>query len=878
MRLDSREAILKGGDGGKVVIAGGPDRSRLVDAIRYGDELQMPPKQQLGDREIEALTQWIKLGMPWPDSSQQLGTAADVAKSHWAFQPVRKPALPEVRDADWSQTAIDRFVLAKLEEAGLTPSTQTDRRTFIRRATFDLLGLPPTPKEVAAFEADSIRNRQSAFRNVIDRLLASPRYGERWGRHWLDVARYADNKGYVFFEDKKYPWAYTYRDYVIRAFNEDLPFDRFVLEQIAADQLDLGDDNRPLTAMGFLTLGGHFMNNTHDMIDDRIDVVTRGLMGLTATCARCHEHKYDPIPQADYYSLYGVFRSSYEPTLHPQFESPPETDEYRKFAEEMTKREKALIDFVTGRHRELVTGARERISEYLKAAHARRGQPPAANFMLLVDKGDLNPTMILRWQFHLEDPRRIHDGVWRPWRVLAEASAETFIQQVAEVCQPPAEQDTSTPINPMIRDRISASSPMSMDELADVYGELLHDINGQWLAAVKRAKEAGEPSPQQLADPNAEQLRQVLYGPDAPPDAPLALDWGFLSLFPDRPTQGEYKKLLKSVEEWSSTGAGAPARAMVLYDAATPYKPRIFQRGRPTRLGEYVPRQFLAVANPDRKPFEHGSGRRELAEAIIDPSNPLTARVIVNRIWLHHFGQGLVTTPSDFGVRSDPPSNPELLDYLAATFVEQDWSIKELHRAIMTAAVYQQQSIDRDDGMKIDPDNRLLWKMKRRRLGFEALRDSVLAVSNGLNSGMYGPPVDLFGGNQSNPRRSVYGFIDRMDVSPLLTTFDFPNPSSSSPQRVPTTVPPQALYLMNNKFAADAAHRLAERMKSSRAKLDQADDAERIATIYRLLFAREPTADEHRLAGEFLAEDSDLPHWATYVHGLLMTNEFIFVD
>ena len=870
LRLDSREAIVKGSAGGKVVVAGDPQTSRLVEAIRYRGELKMPPNKQLTASEIAALTQWVRLGLPWPETTPRIGTASDAAASHWAFQPVKKSDLPRVQRTNWGRTAIDRFVLARLEEVGVAPSPRADRRTFVRRATFDLLGLPPTPDEVDAFVNDSSPN---AVAKLVDRLLASPRYGERWGRHWLDVARYADNKGYVFFEDKKYPWAYTYRDYVIRALNDDLPYDQFVREQIVADQLDLGSDKRALAAMGFLTLGGHFMNNTHDIIDDRIDVVTRGLMGVTVTCARCHDHKFDPIPQADYYSLYGVFRSSYEPTVHPLFEPPPDTDEYRKFAAEMTKREKALMDFVTGKHRELVTGARQRVDEYLKAANARRGVPAADDFMLLVEKGDINPAMLLRWQRYLENPRRIHDEVWRPWRELSEAASETFGQELLKLARPAADQGSARQINPILREKLAAASPKTMDELADLYAGVLRDVNAQWLSLLKQAEGAGAPAPKQLADASAEQLRQTLYGPDAPADAPLKLDWGFLSLFPDRPTQGEYKTLLKAVEDWSATGAAAPPRAMVLYDADTPYETRIFLRGQPNQLGDFVPRQFLKLVSSDRKPFAQGSGRRELAEAIVDPSNPLTARVIVNRVWLHHFGRGLVTTPSDFGLRSDPPSHPELLDYLASEFIDQGWSIKELHRAIMTTSVYQQESVDREDGVKTDPENRLLWKMNRRRLDFESLRDATLAVSDHLEAVSYGPPVDLFGGNQSHPRRSIYGFVDRMDVSPLLTTFDFPNPIASSPQRVTTTVPPQALYLMNNKFTADAASRLAKREELAKAPV-----SDRIRLVYQRLFAREPAKGEAELGRGFLGEEPEDGIWDRYVHGLLMTNEFMFVD
>ncbi len=864
LRLDSRAAVLQGGDGGAVVVAGQPQASRLVDAIRYGDELQMPPDEQLSDREIAALTRWVELGLPWPANQPLLASRPDASDTHWAFQPVRKPETPVLEADHWSRTAIDRFILAKSRGANVPPSEQATRHTLIRRATFDLIGLPPTPDEVTAFVND---DSPDAFDKLIDRLLASPRYGERWARHWLDVARYADNKGYVFFEDKKYPWAYTYRDYVIRALNSDVPYDRFVREQLAADQLELGEDKRPLTAMGFLTLGGHFMNNTHDIMDDRIDVVTRGLMGLTVTCARCHDHKYDPVSQADYYSLYGVFRSSFEPTVPPLFDTPPATDEYRAFAEELAKREKALVDFVAEKHRELVTDARTRIAEYLLAAHTRRGLPPADDFMLLTDKGDINPAMILRWQTYLESPQRPHDRVWAAWRAMAELPADQFAERSRGIVDALAPDQ----LNRLVRGGLLAENPATIDDAARVYAKVLVTINEKWLATVAAASN-GKPAAA-LDDADEEEVRQVLYGADVPANAPLELDWGFLSLFPDRPTQGEYQKLIKAVEEWSATGAGAPARAMVLYDATNPHEPRIFRRGNPNQLGDAVPRQFPQFFAAKQDPFHVGSGRLELAEAIVDANNPLTARVIVNRVWAHHFGHGLVRTPSDFGLRSDPPSHPKLLDYLAATFVEEGWSIKTLHHQIMTSSVYRQASVDRDDGLRADPENRLLWKMNRRRLDFESLRDAVLAVSDNLTTELYGPALDLFGDNQSHPRRTIYGFIDRLDVSPLLTTFDFPNPIASSPQRESTTVPPQALYLMNNQFAADAARRIANDVIQS-----TADSPSRIARAYTLLFGREPTADELTVAQDLIGAQPDVATWSLYVHGLLMTNEFTFVD
>ncbi|MFT3882430.1 MAG: DUF1549 and DUF1553 domain-containing protein [Gemmatales bacterium] len=687
--------------------------------------------------------------------------------------------------------------------------------------------------------------------------------GERWARHWLDVARYADNKGYVFFEDKNYPWAFTYRDYVIDAFNRDLPYDRFLQEQLAADQLKLGD-TKSLAALGFLTVGGHFMNNTHDIIDDRIDVVSRGLMGLTVTCARCHDHKFDPISQGDYYSLYGVFRSSTEPLVPPIWGQAPTTNSYEKFAKDLADREKKLLDFVTARHQELVSDARKRVTEYLQAVYASRNQPPVDDFMLIADKGDLNPTMINRWRVYLNDAGKRGDLLWKPWYIFASIPEEKFALRSEEVIQ---SIQSEKGLNQLIKQAF-VSPPADMKEVAKRYGQLLGEIERRWRLTLIRTVLSRKPLPPRLDDPDAEQLRAVLYGPQSPADAPLALDWGFLSLFPDRATQDEYKKLIKEVEVHSAKG---PARAMVLNDAARAYEPQVFLRGQPNRLGEHVPRQFLAVVNPYRQPFTNGSGRLELAQEVTSKKNPLTARVIANRVWMHHFGTGLVATPSDFGLRGSAPTHLELLDYLAADLMEHGWSLKRLHRQIMMSAVYQQQSLDRADALARDSENRLLWKMNRRRLEFEALHDSILCVSGQLDGTMGGPAVPLFTGKN---RRAIYRYVDRLDFPSLLTTFDVPNPANSTPQRNLTTVAPQALFLMNGPMVREAAKRIGA-MKDIQ---QWTAIPEKLQAVYRLLFQRQPIEREVMLALRYLGEKPSQDRWIDFIHGLMMTNEFAFVD
>ena len=887
LRLDTKQGFLKGGDNGAVVDAKQPDQSELVLAIRREEGRKMPPDKPLPAREVDTLVEWIRRGSFWPDelTLPANDSIREAAGKHWAFQPLSWPtqltsanrtqAAPATSDY-WSRTPLDRFVHRKLNAAGLSPSPTADRHTLLRRVSFDLIGLPPTPDEMEEFLAD---DHPDAFERVVDRLLSSPHYGERWGRHWLDVARYADTKGYVFFEEKKFPWAWTYRDYVIRSLNDDLPFDRFVIEQLAADQLELGDDKRPLTAMGFLTLGGRFMNNLHDVLDDRIDVVSRGLLGLTAACARCHDHKFDPIPQADYYSLYGVFRSSIEPTLPPEFLPPPKTEEYAKFSTEMNARQKKLIDFVAGKHSALVTSARTRAAEYLLAAQAQMEKPPTDDFMLLADTNDVNPTMTLRWQIVLEAARKKRHPVWQPWTEFASLPSDQFAQKALEVCErlnsgrePKADgrKPLVQPLNPLVITTHCESPPKSLAEVATRYGELFKRIDAKW--------QATKPTP--LSGPHEEEIRRVLYGPDAPPDVPLAMGWGFLSLFPDRPTQGEYQKLIKELEQWSMTTAGAPARAMVLVDDATPFDPQIFLRGNPNRFGAPVPRQSLAISAPDRKPFATGSGRLELARSIVDPRNPLTARVFVNRVWMHHFGVGLVKTPSDFGLRSDPPSHPELLDWLAANFIQSGWSVKWLHRQIVLSATYQQASPSKTvqrvsaDGSRqsADPDNRWLSQMNRRRLEWESLRDALLATSGEMNRRVGGESVELLTG--FNPRRTLYGTLDRLDVPNLLTTFDFPTPAATNPQRDSTTVAPQALFLMNGDLTFEVASRLLRRPEVVTA----ADSPSRVRQLFLICFQRTPNDAEQQAAREFLSDTPTTERWTAFVQSLLLANEFAFVD
>ena len=843
LRLDSRKAVIEGGKNGAVVVPGNPNTSKLITSIKHEGQLKMPRDKKLSDIEIKAFEKWVTLGLPWPDSIKITLKNTKSETEHWSFLPIKK-AVPPINEMSHP---IDSFIHQKLNKRLIKQSATADKRTLIRRLSIDLIGLPPSISEISAFENDP---SSDAYEKVVDRLLASPRYGERWARHWLDIARYADNKGYVFFEDKNYPWAWTYREYAINSLNNDLPYNQFIIEQIAADQIET-KDKKSLAALGFLTVGGHFMGNTHDIIDDRIDVMTRGLMGLTVSCARCHDHKFDPIPAADYYSLYGIMRSSFEPITPPLYDAEPITEEYKKFALELKTKEKKLLDFVQAKHRDLVTQSRSRVADYLLAAYQAGNQPPADDFMLLADKGDLNPAMIARWRAFLERMKIQKDPTWAIWHRYSSLNPSSFSQSALEVRNLLSD-------NPNVLQAFRVP-PKSIKEVADTYGKLLGETEKAWLSS-------GGKIP--LEDKNAEMIRSALYGPNSPADAPLALDWGFLDLFPDRTTQGEYKALIKDLETHLVKG---PPRSMVLLDSNELYEPNIFIRGQPNRIGDKVPRQFLKVLDSNRQSFLKGSGRLELAKSIASNTNPLTSRVFVNQVWAHHFGNGLVGTLGDFGVRGDLPTHPELLDWLAMNFMENNWSIKKLHKVIVTSNTYKQNSNDREDALKVDPENKLLWKQNRRRLDFESLHDSVLSVSGNLDLKVGGPSVSFFTGKN---RRAVYGYIDRLDFPSLLATFDIPNPASSSVERTSTTVAPQALYLMNGPFVREAAKKVLNLNTIKEIKsTDQKADAIMLAVL-----GRKPTAKEKLQMINFVMGPNENEAWLDLTHGLFLTNEFAFVD
>jgi hypothetical protein len=834
LRLDSRAAVLEGGENGPAIVPGEPDKSLLVQAVRYAHEdIKMPPKARLPETSVEAIAAWVKLGAPWPAQAPASAETVDqAAQTHWAFRPVRRVAPPSVKDSGRVGSPIDAFILARLEAQEMTLSPQADRRTLIRRASFDLTGLPPTAEEIARFEADPAPD---AFARVVDRLLASPHYGERWGRHWLDVARYADTKGYVFQEERRYPYAYTYRDYIVRAFNQDRPYDQLIREQLAADLLpeqEKAKDPAALAALGYLTVGRRFLNNQQDILDDRIDVVTRGLLGLTVACARCHDHKFDPIPTDDYYSLYGVFASSVEPAELPLLPESSPSPESRDFARQLADRQKMVDGFLDAKRDEIRTDLRQHMSVYFLAAFELGFDSRAAKLDERATADGLKPGRLRwqaeRWKVVLNAP----GPVFAPWKALAASPAGEFASKVPDVLK--ALGEAKPPIHPLVARALADSPPASLHDLADRYADLFEE------AESKEKADAG---------PDWESLRQAIRVAGGPLDVTFEPRSRIL----DRAEQNKLRTLRKKVDELQATHPGAPPRAMVVNDATEPTDPHVFIRGNPGRPGKAVPRQFLKVlSGPDRKPFQNGSGRLELAEAIARADNPLTARVMVNRIWQQHFGQGLVATPSDFGLRSDPPTHPELLDYLADAFVQSGWSIKAMHRLIILSSTYQQQSENLPAYAERDPQNRLFWKFNRRRLDFESMRDTLLAVSGRLDETVGGRP-GMLGDSPFPTRRTLYGFIDRQNLDGIYRTFDFASPDASSPRRYVTTVPQQALYLMNSPFVIEQARHLAGSLETS---ASSADPEARVRLLYQRVFGRSPEPREVALGVAFVARQA----------------------
>ncbi len=883
LRLTSRANLLAGGEHGPAAVAGSASESLLIRLVLRSETVKMPPETPLADHEIEQLARWVEIGLPWPEETESTAATPAISEEdrrHWAFVLIGDPSPPAVRDISWPRQPLDQFVLHELEARGLSPSPPVDRRTLLRRVHYTLVGLPPTWQELQEFQNDP-RDTDLVLAELVDRLLASTRYGERWGRHWLDVARYADTKDGVLMygDDRVRPYAYTYRDYVIRAMTEDLPFDRFILEQLSADQLEPPVEPWRLSAMGFLTLGRMYDNNIHDIIDDQIDTVSRGLLGLTVSCARCHDHKYDPIPTADYYALYGVFANSEAPLEPPRTDPAASSPEIEEFEKQAAPKREELRKVLDEQYAHLTIDARARIGDYLVHAATTKPDPlESAIYFLSLAPEDLRPPLVARWRRHLSRHATADDPVFGPWHDLLVAKDEqgspaafaSRVEAARQSWQTVSDGTQAGQLNPLVRDALIAAELTGPEQVARAYGDLLGRVYRDFEAAIAATGTASGPQ----VDEARRQLLDLVSGPESP----LYFSKSQTRQIMSRKEKDAFDVKLLELDKLAVVSPHAPPRAMSLVDAPEIREPRVFVRGNPTQLGERVPRQFLEILSPaERVPFTKGSGRLELARAIASPTNPLTARVLVNRVWMHHFGEPLVSTPADFGTRSTPPANGPLLDHLAATFIRQGWSVKKLHRMILLSSTWRQASGHSDAAATADPENQLLGRMVRRRLDWESMRDSLLAISGRLEHRAGGQPIKIDISPEARCR-TIYSLIDRQSLPGVFRAFDFASPDQTADRRPRTMVPQQALFAMNSEFMAVQAQSLASRPEFSCA----AEPDERARLMFREVLLREPSAAEQASLVDFVGSETDpaskLTRWEQLAQILLSASELMYVD
>ena len=866
LRLDSAAAMLKGGRRGAAVVPGDPDKSLLIQAVRQTDpKLKMPMGGKLKDSEVEDLVAWVKAGAVWP-ASAAAGTSksqpdgkyviSPARRSFWSLQPLKDIQPPQPKDEKWAKTPIDQFILARLEKEGMKPVGPASKHDLLRRATLDLIGLPPTPEEYAAFENDTAPD---AFAKVVDRLLASPHYGERWGRIWLDVARYGEDdyrslnpnpRGYF-----PYPNAYLYRDWVIQAFNDDMPYDLFVKAQLAGDLLDEKIRYKMLPATGFLGLGPWYFDNgavevtRADERHDRVDVVTRGFLGLTVACARCHDHKYDPIPTTDYYSLAGVFLD----TSYHEYPQVPEAtvEQYISIRDEADKKQKQLQDYQSELSSRLAESLVLQTSNYLQGVWEATG-PQKKEVAAVVESRKLDYELLERWIKYMGKPTdkyREKDA----WLAMikknggtaqeAKKLAEEFQQEIVRVMLARKDLDEGNEIiadKALVGDKKKkrANKPnefVTNDDFCPNCSLQLKNMpdqdNNFWIEIFQ--KELGDSD-----DPTAMMAEGKRQGK---PGVLLFRGWGLESRV-GAEAQAALASMKKDLDAERKKLEPAFPYVHGVTDAEKPVNLRVSLRGSPYNLGPEVPRHFLSVLSEgDPQPFAHGSGRLELAEDIV--KQPIAARVIVNRIWKAHFGTGIVDTPSNFGVSGERPTDPELLEYLANEFAHNGMSIKKLHREIMLSAVYQLSADNNEANYAKDSGNRLYWRADRKRMDAEQLRDSILAVAGNLDTSLGGPSSDL---TPAFTRRTVYGKVSRYRLDQYLQTFDFPSPNISAEKRFVTTVPLQRLFLMNSDFVQIESEDVVKRAA------EEPDNQARIRKVYALLYGREPSQPEVTLGLQYL--------------------------
>jgi hypothetical protein len=1000
LRLDSRDFMLKGGENGPVLVPGNAEKTTILKAVGYKDpDLRMPPDSKLAEQQIQDLETWVKMGAPWPDMTavtKKVNTKEfnlQERAKHWAFQPMNRPDLPAVKNQDWPLSPIDHFILAKLEKAGLEPNPQTDKRTLLRRVYFDLIGLPPSPNEIDDFLKD---DSPAAFEKVVDRLLASPHYGERWGRHWLDLVRFAETAGHEF--DFEIPEAWRYRDYVIRAFNADVPYDRFVIEHIAGDLLarprlhPVERFNESIIGTGFFHLGEgkhspvDIRGDQADRLDNQIDVFSKTFLALTLSCARCHDHKFDPIRTKDYYAMMGYLQSSrfqmaFIDDPAPLRKKIGQLDAIRK------KMAKAALP-------ETAALLKMQVSQVLDAPNKLRGEvgnnirhplypllvmgddkdfaakrvdllkqlralkPDSAAYETFADyrRGDYEEWFSAGEAFRLSSASDVifQPNALRPVQALA-GSHSAHSGLISNNLQGTLRSPTFVLSKKYIHYRLrghAAKLNLIIDGFQlirnPIYGGLTIDFKdnhaarwftqdvsmwpGHWAYVelldhgpgyIALEQVVFSDSPQPPPEPANGEIEKLLAAP-----SPQELVQGYRSLLPtliddwaaskqigpDRaailntllqsaavksmpvatkdtlpPRMAAWLKEYRQLE----TTLPAPTKVLAMQDG-TPINEKVFIRGNHKKLGEEAPRQFLEVFAGIEEPVEDSSGRLELAQEIVAPANPLTARVMVNRIWKHHFAEGIVRSVDNFGLLGTEPTNPELLDWLATEFIRQGWSIKKMHKLMLLSRTYQMSSKQQPAAKNIDPENKLLHRMSVHRLEGEIIRDALLAISGRLNPKMYGPGVlphlTPFMAGRGRPGasgpldgdgvRSIYINVRRNFLTPMFLVFDYPLPSSTMGKRSVSNVPAQALSMMNNPFVIQQTDLWAKKILAQPALSKE----QRIERLFEEALGRLPSEAELRQMTAFLEEQSQVDGsdegqaWRDLCHVIVNLKEFIYIQ
>ncbi|HYR43298.1 MAG TPA: PSD1 and planctomycete cytochrome C domain-containing protein [Terriglobia bacterium] len=849
LRLDSRDDILKGGKSGPAIVPGDAEKSLLIAAIKHSGELKMPKGAvKLTDDQITDMTAWVKDGAFWPVENTAAKKFTDEQRHLWSIQPLAKPEIPKVKDAAWPLNDLDRLVLAKLEKEGLKPAAMADRRTLLRRVTYDLTGLPPTYEELKAFEADKSPN---AYEKVIDRLLASPRYGERWARHWMDVVRYGEDDYRVAKQPdrvEKYPFAYLYRDWLIKSFNEDIPYDQFIKAQLAADLLD--EKTRPsmIPALGMHGTGVWSYQDNPAPIEradewhDKVDVTTKAFLGLTVGCARCHDHKYDAIPQRDYYSLASVFASSHY-KAYPQVDKPV-VDEYEKASKQLEGKEKDLKKFLEQASDLYAQMLFAQSEDYMVAAF-KVGNPKSATVQSVADDSKLDAELLDRWVKFLKK-KPINYSFLKPWQDMvgkggtaeeAKKLAHEFYLKVSEVNEKyfKLKQDNE----------IALAQFKNEEQFDPLPNGLKRQLNKHQIDLKGLDREETYVW-RDIFDQDLPELGQINVNADdkKKPGLLKLTDWALEKRL-SADLAGHVTRAKAGIEAFKKSMPKPFPFVYGLEEEKEPSDLKVFVRGNPYAFGEEAPRAYPSIFTEGQaKRFEKGSGRLELAEMI--SKEPVTARVIANRIWRWHMGRGITDTPNNFGIAGERPTNPELLEYLASKFLSAGMSWKKLHKEILMSRTYQLSSTTVEANLAKDQENRFFWRANRQRLEAEGIWDSLLTASGKLDLKQVGGASEELG--EKMVRRAVYATVSRMYPNDFQMTFDLPTPTISAERRYITNVPQQRLFFLNNSFVYQQAEELANRITSETSQEAQ------ITKAFQIAYQRVPTPEELKASIRFLRD------------------------